>query len=473
MRKRNKVIWSLLSVIMLISLSACGGSTASRNYDKAQNALIKGEYEKAAELFENISSYEDASQYSLYAKALWYGSDGKYDDALKTLAFLGDFKDSKQLSDYYSICKLSESSRIVDILDAVVQFDAISAFRDSAARAEKGRQRVYDEAVYRYGKMDYENAKWMFEELGTFKDSANRVEECDSAILESKNAKAYASAEQYVKDYEYAEAIKQYISLGDYKDSSEKSKSTFTEAVEYAKALSTEGNYEQALELLNGISNYGDVAEVRQYIRYTQAKTLMESEKYAEAYNIFSEIGGYEDSKSLAEASYASFQEQLYNKATALMKSGDYKSATQMFEEIADYSNCGELAVECTWNYLEDQSGYDSDARRYAAEFFNRNRKLYSEMSVDEIKRAVMSSSSWSFGVQTGNWYGERRKEGGTYYKVDFTDGVYKEAEDDAVARNFGYRYSTYEWYQLSEKWFAVISPGREASGPSHIWVYR
>ena len=222
MKKQIRYTLILLASFMMVFLSACGGSSVSKTYEKAQEALVNGNYENAAELFESINSSEDSSKLALYSKALLYGEQENYDKAIETLVFLGDFKDSAQLKYFYEICKLSVNENPIVKLSAAEQFDSIAMYRDSSNRAEECRQAVYSEANNFFTLGEYDAAHLLFSELGSYKDSPEQLVACDKAKEEKENAAKYTEAEVLLAKEDFDGAIKLFRELGDYRDSAER-----------------------------------------------------------------------------------------------------------------------------------------------------------------------------------------------------------------------------------------------------------
>ena len=73
----------------------------------------------------------------------------------------------------------------------------------------------YNTAIKFYNDGEYEQAKIVFENLGNFRDSVERIELTEEKIKDEK----YMKAEGEYKDEHYVEAIAIYTELGDYKDS--------------------------------------------------------------------------------------------------------------------------------------------------------------------------------------------------------------------------------------------------------------
>ena len=69
-------------LVLIFAFSSIAASKTSKTYDKAVDKMAEGSYSEAADLFDSISSYEDASQQAMYCKALAYGTNGDYDNAI-------------------------------------------------------------------------------------------------------------------------------------------------------------------------------------------------------------------------------------------------------------------------------------------------------------------------------------------------------------------------------------------------------
>ncbi len=107
MMKREHLKRVLLCILVLCFAAVSVGATKfSKVYDNATQLMVDGDYAGAAELFDSIASYEDASSLSMYCKANLLAEQGNYDEAINAFEFFGDYKDCKYLVVYYSACKL-------------------------------------------------------------------------------------------------------------------------------------------------------------------------------------------------------------------------------------------------------------------------------------------------------------------------------------------------------------------------------
>ena len=136
-------------LILVFAFSGVAASKSSKTYDKAVDKMAAGAYAEAAELFDSISSYEDASILGMYCKAIAMAQEGKYEDALSAFEFFGDYKDCNFLKVYYSAKRLEEQAEEDPLLylDAADMFETIRLFKDSIVQADACRQKLYNIAA--------------------------------------------------------------------------------------------------------------------------------------------------------------------------------------------------------------------------------------------------------------------------------------------------------------------------------------
>ena len=109
----------------------------------------------------------------------------------------------------------------------------------------------YNAAVKLMESGKYEEAIATFEELDGYKDSADKIEECNAAILETN----YNNAIALMDEGKYEEAISAFEALNGYKDSADKiTECSYGIAVD----LKSAGKYEEAIEAFEALNGYND-----------------------------------------------------------------------------------------------------------------------------------------------------------------------------------------------------------------------
>ena len=139
----KRILAMLMLIAIAFTLTACGDSQ-EKAYKSASKMLDEGKYAEAAEKFEKLGSYEDASQMTMYAKALNEAESGNYDTALKAFTSLGTFKDCPQLIPYYTARQLESEG---EYESAVEMYNENPLFKDSQERVD-GISAHYFERVW-------------------------------------------------------------------------------------------------------------------------------------------------------------------------------------------------------------------------------------------------------------------------------------------------------------------------------------
>lgn len=283
-----------------------------KKYNRGAEAIEKGDYEKAEEIFDELGSYDDSETLLDYAKkgksyesAQKEMKSGNYSKAREILAGLGNFKTSatllKECGDniaYEDAEKYIESGDYEKAREVLV---GLGSFKDSGKLIEECENNVaYDDAVTKMEAGDYKNARELFTGITSFKDSEKLLKECDSAI-------AYGEAQDLIKQEKYEEAIDKLHQAGDYLGAKE-SIELCERQMSYGKVndLMGEGKYREAIDLLNSPEgkNITDreslLVECDKALQYTEALQLFMDEKYYSAYEAFNALGTYRDSEDYA-----------------------------------------------------------------------------------------------------------------------------------------------------------------------------
>lgn len=158
----------------------------------------------------------------------------------------------------------------------------------------------YNDAIALMDAGKYEEAIAAFKDLDGYKDSEDKISECETFILESK----YQSAISLLNEEKYTQALSAFESLGGYKDSVAKAST--------CRTLILEDKYQTALSLLN-------------------------SKKYSEAITAFEELDGYKDSAARITACE--------------------NAIIQNYESKYDLSEYVEVTIEELWNNYSNYNG--------------------------------------------------------------------------------------------------------------------
>lgn len=129
----------------------------------------------------------------------------------------------------------------------------------------------------------------------------------------------------------------------------------------------TAGDYDRAYEVFRELGDYDDAPVLALYaekgVAYTEAVRDMERGSYEEARDAFLSLRGFKDSEALAAECGRAIA---YREARLLYASGDYAAALAALQALGDYEDAKVLAAECA-GYLDRQAIYDAvDRGEYA-----------------------------------------------------------------------------------------------------------
>lgn len=181
---------------------------------------------------------------------------------------------------------------------------------------------------------NYIEASNKFEELGGYKDSKDKMHECN-----------YNQASLYMDDKQYIQAAVLFEAADNYKDSKVKMyECKYLQACIYFENK----EYKQAEELFIQISSYKDSATQIKECRYLQAGIYLSKKQFAEAEAIYRELSDYKDSAD-------KIKEIKYIKALDYINNKQYGEAHDILLEIRGYKD-----AEALWQrYLFYDLDYD------------------------------------------------------------------------------------------------------------------
>lgn len=113
---------------------------------------------------------------------------------------------------------------------------------------------------------------------------------------------------------------------------------------QYKKAteLYEQGNYAEAGEIFSKLGNYEDSADKVNECKYQEASALLQNSDYDDAKALFSALGDYGDS-----ADKVKFCD--YKKAEKLLADDDYDAAKAIFSALGSYENSADQVKECDY----------------------------------------------------------------------------------------------------------------------------
>lgn len=198
----------------------------------------------------------------------------KYDEAISILSSMKDYKDSTRLideaqkgRDYQSAEKLIQEKKYEE---AIKLLEELGDYNDAKHLCDKAKY-VYAKELF--ADKQYSKAKDMFEELGEYEDSEVYFAKCDIESIDNSKKLIYNEACSLQKAGKYEEALKDFLSLGDYMDSSQKVEEisrllhskTIAAGVTYSLGVTEKGRVVTAGDNLNGrcdVSSWENIVSI-------------------------------------------------------------------------------------------------------------------------------------------------------------------------------------------------------------------
>ena len=335
--------------------------SAPFTYQRAQAYLSKGEYQSAAQTFEQLGGYEDSTKLAMYCRAIMQAEMGNYENAISSFQTLGNYKDSPFRIVYYTGMGYEaagkdekNSSCNYELLEsAVEEYERIPLFLDSAVRAESLSMRIaeiketlYAEAVVSAENGQYPEAQAIFFRLGDYSDSENRIQYYQIRHIE--DGIDCDNPDYLMTVYGLYKEMAGYLDCDGRAQNIQKRANTVV-SERYAQVLKLleEQKYSDAIQILEHFGEYGSEDVERHY--YLIAEALIENGSYDAASELYASLGerGYR---------YASKQvgKPFYVEAEALLDDGKVSEAIAAFTKAGNYSDAGERISKIWYKEAEN-----------------------------------------------------------------------------------------------------------------------
>ena len=327
--------WCLLTLALMSMLLAAGcGSSPEDVYKQAQSHLSKGEYTQAAEKFESLGGYEDATTLTMYCRACALAESGDYQMGMAALESLGDFKDCRMRIAYYRAREMDDRAGTTDwalMLEAEEAYLKYPLFLDTTQRIAALRTRheaairaALDRGIAAGERGDYSEAFEIFDSLDMYQEARERF---DYFICRRDEDALGQTPQGQDRIYKVAMA---YKALGNLYDCAERARKLIEQADEVVAArytvvrnLLAEGQNAQAQGVLDAFGSYGS-EDVKSWY-YAVAEGYLAAEDWKASSDAFVKAVGYSDAADRAGEPYL-------KQAEALMAGEQWNDAASAFQ---------------------------------------------------------------------------------------------------------------------------------------------
>ena len=224
---------------------------------------------------------------------------------------------------------------------------------------------AYNEALGFMNSGIYDSAISAFRKLGDFKESRQKIQECQLAI--KKNI--YNEGVRLLNSGKFEDAITKFNQVSDYSDSLARIKECEAgikqRIYDRAVSLMNGRKYNEAIAELEKIVSFKDasakIAECELGIKelvYEDADKLFKQRQFDKAYKLFLTILDFKDVQKRLLDCEDGRKAEVYNDALGMMQRKDFLSAIARFNEIPNYKDAKKQATLC--EELRKQAIYDS-----------------------------------------------------------------------------------------------------------------
>ncbi len=315
-----------------------------------------------------------------YNSAAASADKGDYHQAWEQIKPVPEFfKDTGDLKDYALAGTKLVSSKYSDAKEAFV---ALGSYRNAAVLVQECDYRMAA-ALLEEGKFD--QAKGMFTALGAYQDAPAMINECDY-----RQASAHLDNGQF----EQAAALFGALAEKEYRDAG-----TMVLETDYRQADSIlqSGDYAKAELLLTPLvgKKYKDAEGLLNEAYYQRAQALLKSGRPDAAFPVLAKIKQYKDSQALL----ADVSKTLHDKAVGLYQDGDIGTAKPIFVQVEPYvTDAGKYLL-----LIEGLEMTVADSRKDYAKAKAIFDRLMAISDFDAANKAILSSRFLPFRLE-GKW---------------------------------------------------------------------
>lgn len=277
-------------------------------YNQAVSLLESGQYDEAVAAFEAMESYKDSDSMVIetkYQKSVALMNAGDYDAAIVGFKELAEIEEANAEAD-----KSTEEPAAYETpaVESSVESSSDEPYKPNQFIKKYGKLNQYGsysddvtECIYRMGMEafdagSYDEAIDAFEATDGYKDSAEQIAACETAILDGR----YNDAVALMDAGQYELAIAAFEALDGHIDSEAK--------IDACEVAILDEKYDNAVDLMN------------------------EDEAW-EAYNAFVELGSHKDSAEKAKAIHDEQYQKVHTNISSMVDNGEYSRAVNYFNE--------------------------------------------------------------------------------------------------------------------------------------------
>ena len=260
----------------------------------------------------------------------------------------------------YASDEMSFKIIIEDLAEIPGYKDADEKKKECEEKAEECRlESLYNSALKIQTVQNEDNqlrAAKQFEELGTYKDSAERAQQCRDKADEIKKEEERIKAEREKAEKERAAKAKKKKKIAIFITSAVAVCTALAllcvyviiPAIRYNMAVTAveNKNYDEAIAIFEELGDYSDSVDKIPETKYKKAENLVSNKEFDTAIEIFKKLKGYSDSAD-------KIRETKYKKAEDLVSNKEFDAAIEIFDKLGDYRDSKERAKDVKYKNVD------------------------------------------------------------------------------------------------------------------------
>ena len=314
--------------------------------------MAKMEVRKTEDLRNQAQPFDSED---MYRKTVRFADEELKNTLEEYNAYIKDRNEKKRIENIYKKAvydmgyardEISYKIIIEDLAEIPGYKDADEKKKECEEKAEECRlESLYNSAAELQTVQSEDNqlrAAKQFEELGTYKDSAERVQQCRDKAEEIKKEEERIKAEREKAEKEREVKAKKKKKIAIFITSAVAVCTALAllcvyviiPAIRYNMAVTAveNKNYDEAIAIFEELGDYSDSADKIPETKYKKAENLVSNKEFDTAIEIFKKLKGYSDSAERV-------LNTKYQKADQCEKEKKYDMAVQIFSELDDYND--------------------------------------------------------------------------------------------------------------------------------------
>lgn len=219
--------------------------------------------------------------------------------------------------------------------EAISAFEALDGYKDSGNKIQECNTAItdikYSDAIALMDAGKYDEAMSALEALDGYKDSVNKIIECQ-----------YLLAQFYVANSNYTAAHQCLQKISSVDEFNDRVKQLYDQIIDGCRKAES---YDLAISIYKNANGFSIESEEYKNLVYEAGIAALTREEYLDAAVLFADISGYLD----ADTQYLEAQ---YQRGLSLMDSGSYEYAIKAFEQAKGYKDADTQIQEAKYQYV-------------------------------------------------------------------------------------------------------------------------